>query len=223
MRFVKASLEINRHRRTGRHLPCPPSTPTSAIQASDDLSSHGILRKGYQAGMQTKGRCSKSKGTAAFTLVPFIVGLTTSPQYLDPIIAATYSDDGALQDVCRALTPRFKEPNAIVSRSPQLGTATALLILHRDPPPQIVFKALIVLHTMIRNGATDNVLSHLSQSDILRLRNVTNGQWEGEATLPSLIFSGLLTPRPCRKVTRHRRTWPTTRCTWTTGYERTET
>ncbi|KAG8926056.1 hypothetical protein FRC00_003318 [Tulasnella sp. 408] len=34
---------------------------------------------------------------------------------------------------------------------------------------------------MIRNGATDNVLQHLSQSDILRLRNVGNGQWEGYA------------------------------------------
>ena len=105
---------------------------------------------------------------------------------------------------------------------PTVGHSDGLAHTPPGSPPQIVFKALIVLHTMIRNGATDNVLSHLSQSDILRLRNVTNGQWEGEATLPSLIFSGLLTPRPCRKVTRHRRTWPTTRCTWTTGYERTE-
>ncbi|KAG9050414.1 hypothetical protein FS837_005487 [Tulasnella sp. UAMH 9824] len=79
-------------------------------------------------------------------------------KYIDPIIAATYSEDGAIHDVCKALAPRFKEPNAIV-----------------------VFKALIVLHTMIRNGATDNVLQHLSQSDILRLRNVGNGQWEGYA------------------------------------------
>ncbi|KAG9013744.1 hypothetical protein FRB90_005749 [Tulasnella sp. 427] len=77
-------------------------------------------------------------------------------KYIDPIIAATYSEDGAIHDVCKALAPRFREPNAIV-----------------------VFKALIVLHTMIRNGATDNVLNHLSQSDMLRLRNVGNGQWEG--------------------------------------------
>src|SRR5882724_11036253 len=47
------------------------------------------------------------------------------------------------------------------------------------PVRQIVFKALIVLHTMIRNGATDNVLSYLSSADILRLRNVGQGQWEG--------------------------------------------
>ncbi|KAF5316431.1 hypothetical protein D9619_006328 [Psilocybe cf. subviscida] len=77
-------------------------------------------------------------------------------KYIDPIIAATWSDDGAIHDVCKALAPRIREPNAIV-----------------------VFKALIVLHTMIRNGATDNVLSYLSQSEVLRLRNVSAGNWEG--------------------------------------------
>ncbi|EIM80425.1 ANTH-domain-containing protein [Stereum hirsutum FP-91666 SS1] len=77
-------------------------------------------------------------------------------KYLDPIIAATWSEDGAVHDVCKALSPRFREPNAIV-----------------------VFKALIVLHTMIRNGATDNVLSYLSSSEVLRLKNVSTGQWEG--------------------------------------------
>ncbi|KAI0782673.1 ANTH domain-containing protein [Abortiporus biennis] len=77
-------------------------------------------------------------------------------KYMDPIIAATWSEDGAVHDVCRALIPRFREPNAIV-----------------------VFKALIVLHTMIRNGATDNVLGYLSSSEILRLRNVSAGHWEG--------------------------------------------
>ena len=35
-------------------------------------------------------------------------------QYLDPIIAATWSEDGAVHDVCKALAPRFREPNAIV-------------------------------------------------------------------------------------------------------------
>ncbi|KAF8551348.1 ANTH-domain-containing protein [Imleria badia] len=77
-------------------------------------------------------------------------------KYLDPIIAATWSEDGAVYDVCKALVPRLREPNAIVA-----------------------FKALIVLHTMIRNGATDNVLSHLSSSEVLRLRNVSAGNWEG--------------------------------------------
>ena len=42
-----------------------------------------------------------------------------------------------------------------------------------------MFKALIVLHTMIRNGATDNILQYLSSSDVLKLRNVSSGNWEG--------------------------------------------
>ncbi|KAF8661320.1 hypothetical protein AX16_001417 [Volvariella volvacea WC 439] len=84
-------------------------------------------------------------------------------KYLDPIIAATWSDDGAVHDVCKALSPRFREPNAIV-----------------------VFKALIVLHTMIRNGSTDNVLSHLSSNDSLRLRNVSSTNWEGYAAPQNL-------------------------------------
>ncbi|TCD65050.1 hypothetical protein EIP91_003288 [Steccherinum ochraceum] len=84
-------------------------------------------------------------------------------KYMDPIIAATWSEDGAVHDVCKALTPRFREPNAIV-----------------------VFKALIVLHTMIRNGATDNVLGYLSSSEVLRLRNISAGHWEGYAAPQNL-------------------------------------
>ncbi|KAH9006703.1 hypothetical protein EDB83DRAFT_727401 [Lactarius deliciosus] len=40
-------------------------------------------------------------------------------------------------------------------------------------------QALIVLHTMVRNGATDNVPQYLSSSDVLQLKNVSGGQWEG--------------------------------------------
>ncbi|KAF9269064.1 ANTH-domain-containing protein [Marasmius fiardii PR-910] len=84
-------------------------------------------------------------------------------KYLDTIIAATWSEDGAVHDVCKALAPRFREPNVVV-----------------------VFKALIVLHTMMRNGATDNVLSYLSSSEVLRLRNVTAGNWDGYAAPQNL-------------------------------------
>ena len=35
-------------------------------------------------------------------------------QYIDPIIAATWSEDGAVHDVCKALAPRIREPNTIV-------------------------------------------------------------------------------------------------------------
>jgi hypothetical protein len=55
---------------------------------------------------------------------------------------------------------------------------------------QVVFKALIVLHTMIRNGATDNVLSYLSSSDVLRLKNISAGaHWEGELCHPSCSWT----------------------------------
>lgn len=84
-------------------------------------------------------------------------------KYLDAIIAATWSDDGAVSDVCKALVPRIREPNVIV-----------------------VFKALLVLHMMIRNGATDNVLGYLSQTDILRLKNVSAANWEGYAAPENL-------------------------------------
>ncbi|KAG9223666.1 hypothetical protein CCMSSC00406_0008549 [Pleurotus cornucopiae] len=84
-------------------------------------------------------------------------------KYLDTIIAATWSEDGAVHDVCKALSPRFREPNVIV-----------------------VFKALIVLHTMIRNGSTDNILAYLSSSDVLKLRNVSSGNWEGYSTPQNL-------------------------------------
>lgn len=89
-------------------------------------------------------------------------------KYLDPIIAATWDEGGAIHDVCKALSPRFREPNAI-----------------------IVFKALIVLHTMIRNGSTDNVLGYLSGSQVLRLSNVSNGNWDGEC-LSDSVSNGMV-------------------------------
>jgi hypothetical protein len=39
---------------------------------------------------------------------------------------------------------------------------------------------------MIRNGATDNVLQYLSSSEVLRLKNVVGGQWEGMCYVPRL-------------------------------------
>lgn len=62
---------------------------------------------------------------------------------------------------------------------------------------QVVFKALIVLHTMIRNGATDNVLAYLSSSDVLRLKNISAGvQWEGTLSFSyTLIFQLSVIPQ----------------------------
>jgi len=51
--------------------------------------------------------------------------------------------------------------------------------LTHDTSLQVVFKALIVLHTMIRAGATDNVLGYLSSSNTLKLRDISSANWEG--------------------------------------------
>ena len=63
--------------------------------------------------MQTQSSAAKTQGVSD----PLLASPATDVhclQYLDPIIAATWSEDGAVHDVCKALTPRFKEPNAIV-------------------------------------------------------------------------------------------------------------
>ncbi|KAK4689447.1 hypothetical protein P7C73_g665, partial [Tremellales sp. Uapishka_1] len=77
-------------------------------------------------------------------------------KYVDVLVAATYSDDGSLQDICRSLSLRLREPNATV-----------------------VFKALLTLHQMIRSGSTDALLELLSGSDVLRLKNVSGQSGEG--------------------------------------------
>lgn len=65
---------------------------------------------------------------------------------------------------------------------------------------------------MIRNGATDNVLSYLSTEDVLKLRNVSNGQWEGMLTIrPALFHSNQIgcripdtqEPFELRRIPRH--------------------
>ncbi|KAG9050413.1 hypothetical protein FS837_005486 [Tulasnella sp. UAMH 9824] len=82
----------------------------------------------------------------------------TAPKlkYVDPLIATTYSQDGAIYDVLKALAPRFKEHNA-----------------------NVLLKASIVFHMMIRHGDTDNLLSHAYQTGILCLRDVGKERWEG--------------------------------------------
>ncbi|CCA67480.1 hypothetical protein PIIN_01309 [Serendipita indica DSM 11827] len=77
-------------------------------------------------------------------------------KYLDPIIAATYSDESSLRDVFASLAVRLREPTLVV-----------------------VHKALLVIHTMIRTGHTDNVLGFLSSSsnDVLKLRHIYDGNF----------------------------------------------
>ncbi|EJD43849.1 ANTH-domain-containing protein [Auricularia subglabra TFB-10046 SS5] len=88
-------------------------------------------------------------------------------KYIDPILAATYGDESTIHDLCRSLVPRLHESN-----------------------PVIVFKALLVLHTMIRNGQTDNVLGYLARHDELHLRNIATGHQDGYTTPKNLAAYG---------------------------------
>ncbi|BGP25350.1 ENTH domain containing protein [Rhodotorula toruloides] len=78
------------------------------------------------------------------------VELATKPKraapkakYIDPIVQATFSQDGQLQDIVRTLATRLRDPN-----------------------PTVVFKSLITLHTIMRSGSLDPVFSYLSSSSI---------------------------------------------------------
>lgn len=80
-------------------------------------------------------------------------------KYIDPIIASSFSQDGSLQDMCKALSSRLNDSSSLV-----------------------VMRSLIVIHTLIRNGGVNNVLSAMSGSGqgSLRLRNVIQGgNWQG--------------------------------------------
>ena len=71
-------------------------------------------------------------------------------QYLDALIAATYSEDGSVHDVCKALAPKFKEPNAIVSvdRRDRVRYPTLLGRLHIIPHFTRLFSRLYSLSTL---------------------------------------------------------------------------
>ena len=58
---------------------------------------------------------------------------------------------------------------------------------------------------MIRSGSTDQLLEQLAQSDVLRLRNVSDQRWEGWST-EAIHADGM-------KATHHHRTWVIMRIT----------
>ncbi|KDN42076.1 ANTH-domain-containing protein [Tilletiaria anomala UBC 951] len=69
-------------------------------------------------------------------------GSVVKSKYLDPILASTFAQDRSLLEVCRSLGSRLRE---------------------RDPV--VIYKSLIILHTMIRNGGVENVLSHVLRDE----------------------------------------------------------
>ncbi|EOR00226.1 ENTH domain-containing protein C19F8.03c [Wallemia ichthyophaga EXF-994] len=78
---------------------------------------------------------------------------------LEPIISASFTDQATLSDILRALSDRLREPNSI-----------------------IVFKSLVIAHSLFRNGDTDNILDLLSHHDHLKLRRVASIDWDGRTT-----------------------------------------
>lgn len=64
------------------------------------------------------------------------------PKYIDALISCTYQSDGSFQDVSRALRSKLRDPNS-----------------------SIVFKALLVIHTLIRAGNSEEVMTYWSGVD----------------------------------------------------------
>ncbi|GAA5854875.1 hypothetical protein JCM9279_005547 [Rhodotorula babjevae] len=64
-------------------------------------------------------------------------------KYIDPLVQATFQQDGQLQEVVRTLASRMRDPNTTV-----------------------VFKSLIVLHTLMRSGSIDSVFPYLASSSV---------------------------------------------------------
>ena len=58
---------------------------------------------------------------------------------------------------------------------------------------------MLTLHTIIRNGSTDNILAYLSNGDVLKLRNVAAPNWEGAPFLT--------TPTPGAKMKKADHLW----------------
>ncbi|KAM0748804.1 ANTH-domain-containing protein [Meredithblackwellia eburnea MCA 4105] len=77
-----------------------------------------------------------------------LVTLATKPKrappkakYIDPIVQSTFSQNGSMQEIVRALGSRMREDNSTV-----------------------VFKSLIVLHTLLRSGSLEPTFTYLSSS-----------------------------------------------------------
>ncbi|PLW38118.1 hypothetical protein PCANC_14178 [Puccinia coronata f. sp. avenae] len=63
-------------------------------------------------------------------------------KYIDALVASTYQADGSFQDVSRALRSKLRDPNS-----------------------SVVFKALLVIHTLIRAGNAEEVMKYWSGVD----------------------------------------------------------
>lgn len=92
--------------------------------------------------------------------------LVSHAQYIDPIVQATFQQDGQIREIVQCLSARMRDPSQTV-RSPLLSPGPIRVLTTENRPrhrPQVVFKSLIVLHTIMRSGQLDAVFSYLSTS-----------------------------------------------------------
>jgi hypothetical protein len=85
-----------------------------AADAVLDDDKDGQPREDRKACLQAKGCTTKVQSASVESVSCTNAAAENDLQYLEPILAATWDEDGAVHDVCRALQPRFREPNAIV-------------------------------------------------------------------------------------------------------------
>ena len=146
--------------------------------------------------------------------------LSTSPltfgQYIDPIIAATWSEDGAIHDVCKALAPRFREPNSIVSCSSPLvcrrthrwadTSSGGVQGAHRPPYHD----------SERRNRQCASVFVFVGGFAVKERRRWPMGRYVLRPSSHTIIPLSQLTPS--LQATIHLQTYNTTRCTSTAAY-----
>ncbi|KDE07612.1 hypothetical protein MVLG_02077 [Microbotryum lychnidis-dioicae p1A1 Lamole] len=106
----------------------------------------------YTAPTHRRPRCSRSVRASLGGQVAMnkTVALATKPKraapkakYIDPIVQSTFNQDGSIQEIVRALSTRLRDSNTTVA-----------------------FKALLVLHQMMRSGALEPTFSYLASSSV---------------------------------------------------------
>lgn len=109
-----------------------------------------------------------------------------------PTIAVTYNDDRTLQEVCQALAPKLQDTMlsyVLIATVPRCSWVSRLVEFFE----QVIFKALTVLHTMIRDFHTDDILNCITSLDTLRLRQVATGERHSECVSDHTSHGSYLT------------------------------
>ena len=93
-------------------------------------------------------------------------------KYIDPIVQGTFEGDYAVSDIAQSIAPRLRDSNSSVSLIVRPSRRQWL----NYNESQVVFKALILVHTILRSGNTKSVYGVLSKKPhLLGLSTVTSG------------------------------------------------